>query len=291
MSILTVRHRTLYRYARPVAFGEHRLMFRPRDSHDLHLLDSNLLIQPTAGVRWLHDVFGNSIAIASFTGEATELLFESSFRAEHFPAPEEAIVLEPFAQRFPFSYSAEEMPDLMRSVERTYADPEHKVDAWARQFIEGRSDVETLELLVEMTKAIKAQFTYFRREELGTQDPVKTLECRGGSCRDFALLLMEAARSLGFAARFVSGYLYDEKLVGAAGGLVGGGETHAWAQIYLPGAGWVEFDPTNAMVGGRNLIRVAVARDPSQAVPLSGTFNGRPEDSLGMEVKVDVTAD
>jgi transglutaminase-like putative cysteine protease len=291
MSILTVRHRTHYRYARPVAFGEHRLMFRPRDSHDLHLIDSSLLIEPAANVRWLHDVFGNSIAIASFAEPAAELLFESTFRAEHFPAAEEAIVLEPFAQRFPFSYSAEEMPDLMRSVERAYADPEHKVDAWARQFIEGRSDVETLELLVEMTKAIKAQFQYVRRHEPGTQDPVKTLELGGGSCRDFALLLMEAARSLGFAARFVSGYLYDEKLVGAAGGLVGGGETHAWAQIYLPGAGWIEFDPTNALVGGRNLIRVAVARDPAHANPLSGTFNGKPDDFLGMEVRVDVTAD
>jgi transglutaminase-like putative cysteine protease len=291
MSILAVRHRTVYRYARPVEFGEHRLMFRPRDSHDLHLIDSQLLIQPTASVRWLHDVFSNSIAIATFGEPAAELLFESSFRAEHFPATEGAIMLEPFAQRFPFSYSAAEMPDLVRTVERAHADPERRVDAWARQFIEGRRDVDTFELLVEMTKAIKAQFNYTKREEAGTQEPVKTLELGSGSCRDFALLLMEAARSLGFAARFVSGYLYDEKLVDAAGGLVGGGETHAWAQIYLPGAGWVEFDPTNALVGGRNLIRVAVARDPVQAIPLSGTFNGQPDDFLGMEVKVDVTAD
>jgi transglutaminase-like putative cysteine protease len=291
MSVLKVRHRTTYRYARPVEFGEHRLMFRPRDSHDLRLLDTALTIEPAASVRWLHDVFGNSIAIASFAEPAAELVFESTFRTEHFPVAEEAIVIEPYAQQVPFSYSTEEMPDLGRTVERAYADPEHKIDDWARQFLAEQSTTDTFELLQAMNNGIKQQFEYNRREEMGTQEPVKTLELGSGSCRDFALLLMEAARSLGFAARFVSGYLYDEALVGAQGGLVGGGATHAWAQLYLPGAGWVEFDPTNALVGGHNLIRVAVARDPSQAVPLSGTFTGTPTDYLGMEVQVEVTAE
>jgi transglutaminase-like putative cysteine protease len=291
MPILTVRHKTAYRYARPVQFGEHRLMFRPRDSHDLRLLDTALRIRPAAQVRWLHDVFGNSIAIATFDQAATELEFDSTFRAEQFPGAERALVLEPYARRYPFTYSAEEMPDLSRTVERGYADPGRKVDTWARWFVEGDRSLATLEVLVAMTRSIQFQFGYARREETGTQDPVETLETRSGSCRDFALFMMEAARSLGLAARFVSGYLYDERLVGAAGGLVGGGSSHAWVQIYLPGAGWVEFDPTNGLVGGKNLIRVAVARDPSQAVPLTGTYSGAPGDFLGMSVEVSVTAE
>jgi transglutaminase-like putative cysteine protease len=147
-------------------------------------------------------------------------------------------------------------------------------------------------ILDAMTQAIHDEFSYSRRVEMGTQDPVETLDTRSGSCRDYALLMMEGARSLGFAARFVSGYLYDEKLVAdVTEALVGGGETHAWVQIYLPGAGWLEFDPTNGLVGGKNLIRVAVSRDPAQAVPLMGSFTGPANAFLGMTVDVQVTAE
>jgi len=289
MTTLTVEHRTLYRYARPVKFLEHRLMCRPRDSHDLRLLDTALSISPAASVRWLHDVFGNSIAIASFEQEAAELSFVSSFHAEHYPTAPDEIQVERYAQELPFNYAAEEVPDLGRTMERHYADPEHRVDAWAKRFVGNRAGAATLETLVAMTRAIRRRFRYVRREDMGVQAPVETLQLGSGSCRDFALLLIEAARCLGLAARFVSGYLYDERLVGAGGGMIGGGSTHAWAEVYLPGAGWIEFDPTNALVGGRNLIRVAVARDASQAVPLSGSYVGAPDDYLGMEVEVKVT--
>ncbi len=292
MTILNVRHRTVYRYAKPVRFGEHRMMMRPRDSHDLRLIDTSLHIQPNAAVRWLHDVFGNSVAIAEFTEPAPELTVASSFRAEHYPLPETEVTIEAYARRYPFSYDASEIPDLGRTVERHYPDPEHKIDIWARRFVTRRRDGDTLALLRAMNQAIKTEFDYNPRDEMGTQDPLLTLEGGKGTCRDFALFLMEAARSLGFAARFVSGYLYDDKLVGGAqASVVGGGATHAWAQIYLPGAGWVEFDPTNALVGGRDLIRVAVTRDPKQAIPLAGTFTGAPDDYLGMTVEVTVTAE
>ncbi len=292
MTILAVRHKTTYTYKQPVTFGEHRLMSRPRDSHDLRLLDTTLAITPPASsIRWMHDVFGNSIAIASFTESAAQLVFESAFRAEHFPAPSQAIVIEPYAEKFPFSYSAEDAADLGRTKERHYPDPEHKVDAWAKGVLEKTPDGKTLDVLMAMTTGVKEQFEYVARDAEGVQTPVETLSLGSGSCRDFAVFMMEAVRSLGLAARFVSGYLYDEKLIGAAGGMIGGGATHAWLQVFLPGAGWVEYDPTNALAGGANLIRVAVAGDASQAVPLAGSYQGPPDAFVSMAVEVSVTTE
>jgi transglutaminase-like putative cysteine protease len=292
MTILNVRHKTVYTYKQPVQFGEHRLMSRPRDSHDLRLIDTALTITPPASaMRWMHDVFGNSIAIVSFTQQAAELVFESSFRAEHFPAAAREITIEPYAEKFPFSYSAEDTADLGRTKEKHYPDPEHKIDEWAKALLASTEGGKTLDVLMAMTATIKQQFKYAARDAEGVQTPLETLSLASGSCRDFAVFMMEAARSLGLAARFVSGYLYDESLIGAGGGMVGGGATHAWVQIFLPGAGWVEYDPTNALIGGRNLIRVAVARDAYQAVPLLGTFTGKPDDFVSIKVEVTVTTE
>jgi len=288
---LTVRHVTLYRYRQPVAFGEHRLMFRPRDSHDIRLLSTGLTLSPAAQVRWLHDVFGNSIALATFETKATELRLESLFTVDHYGVTEAAFPIAPYAQSMPFSYASEDIPDLGRTIERHYPDPGHKVDAWARRFLGSDGANDTNAVLVAMTRAIKQEFFYSTRSQNGVQTPPRTLELGGGTCRDYALLMMEAVRSLGLAARFVTGYLYDPALDGAGAAVVGAGHTHAWVQVYLPGSGWVEFDPTNGMVGGPNLIRVAVARDPSQAVPVQGTYIGLAEDFLEMSVDITVTAE
>jgi transglutaminase-like putative cysteine protease len=291
MAILHIRHRTTYLYKHAVEFGEHRLMSRPRDSHDLRLIDTSLSIDPPASsLRWIHDVFGNSIAIATFDLPGETLTFDSGFWAEHYPAARREIVVEPYASRFPFSYSVEDAMDLGRTKERHYQDPQHLVDEWAKGIVARTPDARTLDVLTEMASTIRQDFKYAAREEVGVQTPLETLESRTGSCRDFALFMMEAARSLGLAARFVSGYLYDEMLVGD-GALVGGGATHAWLQVFLPGAGWIEFDPTNALVGGHNLIRVAVARDPSQAIPLAGSYKGEKEDFVSMSVEVTVTTE
>ncbi len=287
---LTVKHTTLYRYRQPVGFHEHRLMFRPRDSHDMRLVSTALKISPPARVRWLHDVFGNSITIATFAEAAAELSLESEIVVELFAGEEADFAIEPYARSVPFSYRAEEVPDLGRTIERHYRDPDHKVDDWARRFLAENGPTETHALLVAMTKAVKAGFEYKTRfDEL--QAPAETLERGAGSCRDFALLMMEALRDLGIAARFVSGYLYDPSIDGARSGMVGAGHTHAWVQAYLPGAGWVEFDPTNGLVGGPNLIRVAVARDPAQAVPVQGSYTGLAEDFIDMTVEVTVSAE
>ena len=290
MPVLTVRHVTTYRYKQPVAFGEHRMMLRPRDSYDQKLLDTKLEITPEpVDIRWVHDVFGNCVAIARFAGRAQELRFESVIRLEQSSANVLDFQIEEYAKRYPFTYGADEMPDLMRSIERQYLDPEHELDRWARQFLRHDGRTETTEMLAAMTHAIRQNLTYVAREESGIQDPVRTLRLESGSCRDFTVLMMEAVRSLGLAAHFVSGYLYVPE--DRRGGWVGGGATHAWLRVYLPGAGWVEFDPTNGIVGSHNLIRVAVVRDPRQAVPVSGTWTGFPSDSLGMTVAVEVTAE
>jgi len=288
MLVITVRHVTTYRYKQPVAFGEHRMMLRPRDSYDQKLLDATLAITPEpVDVRWVHDVFGNCVAIARFAGRAEELRFESIIRLDHSPTNALDFQIEEYAKRYPFTYGADEMPDLLRSIERQYLDPEREVDRWARQFLRHDGRTNTSELLAAMTHAIPQELDYVAREESGVQDPVRTLRLGSGSCRDFAVLMMEAVRSLGLAAHFVSGYLYvPEK---RHGGRAGGGATHAWLRVYLPGAGWVEFDPTNGIVGNHDLIRVAVVRDPRQAVPVSGTWTGFPSDALGMTVEVEVT--
>jgi transglutaminase-like putative cysteine protease len=296
MSLLTVRHLTVYRYSEPVGLGEHRMMFRPRESHDLRLLKSKLEITPApASLRWIHDVFDNSVAVAAFDGETSELRFDSTLTLEHCETALPEYPLEEYAKTYPFQYSDDEMPDLGCALTHRY--PSDDVKRWVKQFLDASGTTGTMDLLRSITLGVKQDFVYTRRIEKGVQSPSETLQSRRGSCRDFAVLMMEAARALGLAARFVSGYIFIPSAApGAAPGressrIVGGGATHAWMQVYLPGTGWVDFDPTNSIVGNRNLIRVAVAWDPKQVLPLWGTFAGKASAFLGMDVTVSVTQD
>ena len=283
---LTIRHLTAYRYSEPVVFGEHRMMFRPRAGHDLRLLSSQLTISPRPqSIRWLHDVFDNSLAVAAFSGPATDLRFDSVVSLEHVETTLPDYLLEEYARTYPFHYASEELPDLARGLSHHY--PSGDVKSWAKQFSDASGTTETINLLRSITVAIKNEFGYEMRNEKGIQSPSETLRRGRGSCRDFALLMMEAVRSLGLAARFVSGYIFFPSMDPA--GVTGGGATHAWMQVYLPGAGWVDFDPTNNIVGNRNLIRVAVAWDPKHVLPLWGTFIGAASSFLGMDVSVSVT--
>jgi transglutaminase-like putative cysteine protease len=286
MQVLTVRHLTVYEYSQPVELGEHRMMFRPRESHDLRLLSTQLAITPQpSSVRWLHDVFDNSLAVATFDAAASVLRFDSTVTLEHVETLLPDYALEAEARRYPFQYAGDELPDLERGLVRRH--PSEDIAVWARRFLRPDGSADTIDLLRSITRAIKDGFRYERREEKGIQSPSETLQRCSGSCRDFALLMIEASRCLGFAARFVSGYIFVPHA--DPGGLTGGGATHAWMQAYLPGAGWVDFDPTNNIVGNRNLIRVAVAWDPKQVLPLWGTFVGAASSFLGMSVRVSVT--
>jgi len=290
MPSLTIRHLTTYRYRQPVGFGEHRLMLRPRDSHDQRVIEASLEISPQpTSLRFIQDAFGNHVGIARFSGRAKELRIESTVHLEHVPL--DATDQEIEDTTFPVEYSADERPDLANCIERQHPDSGNEVSRWALQFVPSNGSIGAFKLLTELSQGIKRGFLYRRREAKGIQPPAETLWLGHGSCRDFAMLMIEAARSLGYAARFASGYLAVplDDATESAGGAVRG-STHAWAQIYLPGMGWIDFDPTSGSVGNIGLVSVAVVRDPYHAIPLHGTFIGFPSDHLGMEVEVSVTS-
>ncbi len=284
-------HTTVYRYSSPVTFGEHRVMFRPRDSHDQRVLATDLHVSPEAMVRMIQDPHSNSVALVTPLGPANELKIVCSFTIEHAQSEYPELQLLPSALIFPFAYSVEERYDLEHYMRPHHDDPDGVLTHWARQFMRTDGPTGTRDLLFRMNQFIRDNFGYAHRDEEGSQTPLQTLSFGTGACRDFALLMMEAARRLGMATRFVSGYLYDPALdshTGNANVTVGAGTTHAWLQAYLPGAGWVTFDPTNNLFGGNQLIRVGVARDPSQASPISGSWFGAASAYLGMTATVQV---
>jgi transglutaminase-like putative cysteine protease len=286
MPILTVRHVTTYHYKQPVAFGDHRMMLRPRDDDDQKALESQLEITPgPSHLAWTQDIFGNHVAIARFAERASELRFESTIRVDHAPSGFRVADITKFARTYPFTYPAEDRPG---HAQFTTPPSEHPMlERWAASFLREDGSADTRELLVGMTQTIRRTFKHAARHEKGTLDPIQTLQLASGSCRDLAMLMIAALRSLGIAARFVSGYLHladddDDSLTG--------GNTHAWVQAYVPGPGWVDFDPSSGRVGNENLVRVAVARKPLEAIPLQGTWIGSASDHLAMKVAVKVTA-
>jgi transglutaminase-like putative cysteine protease len=267
-------------------------MLRPDDSHDLRLHSAALDVDPEPSlVHWTHDAFDNSVCFLEWPESlrTKRLSIVSNLDLTDHPdgPPLPAYSLDGAAAAFPFAYPSEEIPDLASLAERQEPDPSGSVDAWARRFIGASNEARTLAILEAITHAIKADFRYEARYAEGTQTAAETVASRSGTCRDFAVLMMEALRSFGVATRFVTGYLYDD----TSGATRGGGSTHAWCNVYLPGAGWMEYDPTNGLVAGANLIRVGVARSASQALPISGGYVGAPDDSLGLSVDVAVRAD
>ena len=286
MTTLKIHHRTTYRYRQPVSLGPHRLMLRPRESRDLRIVSSDVTVTPAATLTWAHDVFGNAVATATFQNMASTLAIESAVELDLNAAPWPVFDIAASAIVYPFQYSADEFTDLGALAIQQYPDPTSRLRDWARAFVRGNS-TNTLALLQDLCAGVSNWINYQSREEEGTQQPLQTLDRGWGSCRDFAVLFVESARSLGFGARIVSGYLYNPgQLVGSGGA----GSTHAWAEVYVTGAGWISFDPTNRTAGGFNLIPVAVARDIRQAMPVSGSFAGMTDAFMDMAVEVSVKA-
>jgi transglutaminase-like putative cysteine protease len=284
---LRIHHKTTYRYRQLVSLGPHRLMLRPRESHDLRLISYNVTVTPDAKVTWAHDVSGNAVATATFPIMSDTLMIDSFAELQVYTAAWPVFDIAASAIFYPFKYSEDEWTDLGALATQQCPDPRDRLRDWARGFIRS-NPTDTLALLKDLSNGISDWVHYQSREEEGTQWPIQTLDRGWGSCRDFAVLFVEAARSLGFGARIVSGYLYNPDLdfIGSRGA----GSTHAWAEVYVPGAGWITFDPTNRSVGGFNLIPVAVARDIRQAMPVAGSFVGMTDAFQGMDVEVSVTA-
>jgi transglutaminase-like putative cysteine protease len=288
MPILSIRHVTTYRYHQPVAFGAHRMMLRPRDDDDQKVLQSELKITPTPReLAWARDGFGNHVATAQFAERADELRLVSTIRLDHAPAGFDEADIEDYARAYPFSYTAQEWPALRRFVLPMLLRPE--LAHWSDQFFRNDGSADTHALLVDMTRTIRRTFKHVARHERGIQEPLRTIALGSGSCRDLAVLMIAALRARAIAARFVSGYVHladaedddDEDQIT-------GGNTHAWVQVYVPGPGWVDFDPSAGVVGNQNLIRVAVVDHPRDAVPVQGTWYGSASDRLTMQVAVKV---
>jgi transglutaminase-like putative cysteine protease len=297
MPTLKIHHRTTYRYRQPVAFGEHRMMLRPRDSALQRVIESRLVIDPEpVHLAFIQDGFGNHIGIARFAGRALALSIESLVSVEHAP-PSLAGTAD---DAFPPAYAPEDRAALAGFLGDAIdfsSDPADPVTHWARRILPAESGVGSWSLLCRLSDGIHRDFRYRRREAKGIQAPRETLALGEGSCRDFAVLMIAAARVLGFAARFASGYLAvpldrpSDAADALDAGTGGHGSTHAWAQIYLPRLGWLDFDPTNGTVGPQNLVAVAVVEQPEDATPLHGTFLGFPSDHIGMDVAVTITKD
>jgi transglutaminase-like putative cysteine protease len=282
--LLQIEHQTVYRYAAPVTFGPHRILVRPLEGHDVQIRNSALTLEPAYRVRWVHDVFDNSVAMVDFLEPASEMSVLSRVVVEQYNTNPFDFILNPGAVELPFAYREGEKLDVMPFTGVEYPRDQDAVLNWVRPFLKMDGRAQTFEFLTALNKSFPLFFQYVRREEPGVQSPGETLRKRAGSCRDFALLFMEAARHLGLAARFVSGYLcrHGDDVPDLASNA-----THAWAEIYLPGAGWKGFDPTCGVLAADLHVRVAVVRQAAQATPVHGTFSGRPDDYRGMTVTVD----
>ncbi|SDL75906.1 Transglutaminase-like enzyme, putative cysteine protease [Aliiruegeria lutimaris] len=285
LACLDIVHTTTYRYRNEVSLGPQRMMLRPRETRELSLLAHALSISPMATVTWAHDVAGNAIATAVFDDKTDHLVIKSRASVELTAPAWPVFAIAASAARYPFSYAADEWTDLGALTVPQYCDPDGRLARWVEGFVMTRP-TDTLSLLKDISDGVFTQISYQSRDTEGTQSPTQTLDRRWGSCRDFAVLLAEAARTLGIGSRIVSGYLSDpgDSFIGTAGA----GFTHAWVEMYLTGAGWIAFDPTNRSVGSQNLIPVAVGRDIHQVVPVSGSFSGGSDALVELSVQVSV---
>jgi transglutaminase-like putative cysteine protease len=259
------------------------MILRPRDSPDMVVLSTSLFCSPPAKLDWAQDVFGNLIATGTFTEPTSELIITSELAVQQSAVAWPVFPISPEAHEYPFDYSSDDLAALAALAIPEHPDPEGRMETWTRAFVRG-ARTDTLSLLKDLNVGILGPVAYRVRDEEGTQTPLETLALASGSCRDIAALFIEAVRHLGLGARAVSGYLFDPEASAEDPG-----STHAWSEVYLPGAGWVAFDPTHRRLGGASLIPIATARSNRQIMPVTGGYFGMPGDFVGMDVVVRVT--
>ncbi|MDD2368255.1 MAG: transglutaminase family protein [Sulfuricurvum sp.] len=274
-----IMHRTYYNYSANVMLGSHNLLLRPREDYELRIETFSLKIIPDATLLWHRDVEGNSVAIANFTLPTNQLVIESEVIIQQYNESPLNFMVSDYALRYPFSYQGED--NILLSAYKALPDPmtTDVINKWINNFWQVGETIQTYTLLQRIAEYIHKTLTYRVREEPGVQSAIETLRCGTGSCRDFAFLFMQAVRCLGLASRFVSGYLYAPLIAEI-------GSTHAWAEVYLPGAGWKGFDPTIGKIVGSDHIAVAVARLPESVPPIAGSFAGAAVSSLTVGVWV-----
>jgi transglutaminase-like putative cysteine protease len=275
-----ILHRTYYNFSAEVQLGPHVLRLRPREGHELHIESAALNITPPATLRWHRDVEDNSVATATFATPARQLLIESEVVIQQFNESPLDFLVANYAIKYPFAYESEDWVVLSPYMSSAKLDSRDPLVVWVAGIWQPGEPIQTYALLERLAIHIQQTLTYRVREEPGVQTPTDTLFRGTGSCRDFANLFMAAARYLGFAARFVSGYLHAEPSA------FNYGATHAWAEVFLPGAGWKGFDPTLGIIVGTDHIAVAVARQPEAVPPVAGSFVGPPSSNLDVGVWV-----
>ncbi|MGJ8641579.1 MAG: transglutaminase family protein [Opitutaceae bacterium] len=282
MKKIRIYHLTEYQFEAPVMFTEYRLLVRPREWHAVRIASARFNATPAFEIKWHRDIYGNSVGTLKLKVNSAVLRIESEIVIEHYAeSPFDFIVDQRYVD-FPFAFEPEDRTDLVPYRTHTWPNNTKQLRQWTASFWRPGQSIETFALLDQMNKAIAANFTYGMREEPGVQNPDETLLLGTGSCRDLAAFFIEACRYLGLAARFVSGYLYNP-------GSMQHGSTHAWSEVYLPGAGWIGFDNTSGLVTGTSHIATAVHRHPEAVPPVSGSyFSDEPVSSL-MNVQVDVT--
>jgi len=282
MRRLLIKHVTTYQYAEAVTLLPHKLLLRPREGHDIRIESVELDISPAHQLNWQRDVYDNAMAQVTFLEPASILSISSRVLIQHYDDQPLNFLVADYAVSFPFQYDVAERMDLEPYLSAIFEQDQPLLQSWLRQFWISGQVVETYLLLEWINKAIATGFTYQQREEPGVQTPETTLTRCTGSCRDFATLFIEACRFLGLATRFVSGYLYTPSLP------QGQGATHAWSEVYLPGAGWKGFDSTTGLVVGNDHIAVAMGRHPESLPPVSGSFQAVNPQSPLMGVMVEV---
>lgn len=282
MARLRIRHETLYSYARPVRFAAHRLLLRPRDSHAIRVMDTVLTVSPPGDTRWIYDALGNSVCCFTPRGASHVLSITSELVIQRYPAQISDLHVKDPQTAMPIVYTTADRAMLAPFLYPATEDADGDLLTWLRDQLGGAHE-PAFEFLLRLNQTIHDSFEYQGRDLGAAQEPSHTVKLGAGTCRDFAWLMVEALRRLGYAARFVTGYIYSP----GHGEMRGAGATHAWCEVFLPDLGWTEFDPTNALVESGDLIPVAVARIPQDAAPICGAIYGDPGET-SMSVHVDV---